>query len=370
MKVKVAIAHDYLTQRGGAERVVLAMSRLFPDAPIYTLLYDPPSTYGEFSHLNVRTGWLNRVPFLRKHHRWALPLLGVAAWSTRIEADVVIVSSSGWAHGIRTTCPKVVYCYSPARWLYQCDQYLGLGASITSRIALRALGPLLRRWDKAMALKANRYLAISRVVQQRIRDTYGIESIVVPAPVTLPIVRGDNPAVDGKQLASQQEGYFLVVARLLPYKNVDAIVSAFRSLPFRLVVVGEGPERLRLRNLASANVEFASGLSDAQMDALYRDCIALVAASIEDFGLTPLEAAARGRPSVVLAAGGFLDTVIDGKTGVYFERPVEAEIAVAVEIAFRREWDPNVLRGHAQQFSEHAFGVALRTALASATENT
>lgn len=354
---RVAIAHDYLTQRGGAERVVLAMARAFPEAPIYTTLFDPARTFPEFRGLDVRPSWLNRFTVFREDHRAALPILPMVSSQVCIDADVVIASSSGWAHGFRTPGRKIVYCYSPARWLYQPDRYLGREPATAVRLALAMLSPPLRRWDGRAASSADSFLAISTVVRERIIETYGRSARVVPAPYTLEETRTRDE--DGAELP--EEGYFLVVSRLLPYKNVDAVIEAFRLRPGRrLVVVGVGPEKAQLIEAAPTNVAFLENLTDAEMSRLYVGAAGLVAASYEDFGLTPLEAASRGKASAVLRWGGFLDTVVEGVTGVFFDEPTPELIADAVDRLAERSWDADVLRARAERFSESAFADSLK----------
>lgn len=350
---EVAIAHDYLTQRGGAERVVLTLARAFPEAPIYTTLFDPEGTYPEFKDLDVRPSRLNAVGVLRRQHRAALPLLPAASKSIRIDAEVVIASSSGWAHGFESSGKKLVYCYAPARWVYEPDRYLGADPSKIVAAALKVLTPSLRRWDQRAASTADRYLAISTVTQERIRRVYGREAPIVPAPHS--VNAADVPRrAPGSRLP--EPGYFLVVSRLLPYKNVMPIVQAFASLPeHRLLVVGAGPQKPELLNSATDNVTFLEGLSDEEMAQAYHGCAALVAASHEDFGLTPLEAAAYGKPSAVLRWGGFLDTVIEDETGVFFEAPEAAPIADALQELMSREWRTETLRTRAEDFSEARF---------------
>ena len=180
----VAIAHDYLTQRGGAERVVLTMLEAFPDATLYTTLYDPESTYPEFRDARIVTSALDRFGPLRRHHRAALPLLAAASSRLRVDADVTVVSSSGWAHGFDISGRRLVYCHNPARWLYQADDYLGGSSSRarTGRLALALGAPPLRRWDRRAAVRADRYLANSTTVRDRIKAAYGIDADVVPPP--------------------------------------------------------------------------------------------------------------------------------------------------------------------------------------------
>lgn len=360
----VALAHDYATQRGGAERVALVMADAFPGAPLYTTLYDPAGTFPEFEALDVRTSPIDRVGVLRRHHRLALPVLAPAVRATPIEADVLLASSTGWAHGFPTSGRKVVYCHAPARWLYQSDRYLGpargagSGAApggATRWLAAQALGllaPALRSWDRRAAATADRYLANSTVTARAVREVYGIEAEILPPPPAM-LPGGPETAVEGVE-----PGFLLCVARLLPYKNVDVVIEAVRRTPgARLVVVGDGPERAalehRVRDLP--RVRLAGRVDDARLRWLYRNSAALVAASYEDYGLSPLEAAAFGRPSVVLRDGGYLDTVRDGVTGEFFDAPDPDLVAEAAGRALARTWDPTVLTAHADDFAAERF---------------
>ena len=372
----VALVHDYLTQRGGAERVALLLTQVFPDAPIHTALFHPAGTFSEFAAADVRTAPLNRVGILRQNHRISFPLLASTFSSMQVDARVVICSSSGWAHGIRTKGRKIVYCHAPARWLYQTDRYLGAerhlapGSSISgprynvaanlrrslSAASLRVLGPYLRTWDRRAAASATRYLTNSSVMVDAIRSAYEIEAELLPPPPTL------QPGGPTRPIKGIEPNFFLCVSRLLPYKNVDAIVYALRQLPnSRLVIVGDGPERSRLESSSTSNVRFLGQVDDPTLRWLYSNCRALVAASYEDYGLTPLEAASFGRPSVVLRAGGFLDTVVEGTTGLYFDAPKPEAIAAALNdlelVPFNRER----LRRHADSYGEDRFRSRIRS---------
>lgn len=354
--MSVAIAHDYLTQRGGAERVVLSMLRAFPGAPLHVSLYEPSLTYPEFASEDVRPSRLNAVPVLRRRHRLALPLLAPTFSRMHVDADVVVCSSSGWAHGARTSGRKIVYCYTPARWLYQPDQYLPRSGAV--RLGLRPLLSYLRRWDKRAAGTAARYLAISTVVQERVRDLYGIDAEVVPPPHSVD-ADGEREAVPGCS-----PGFVLSVSRLLPYKNVDRVVDALSKLGIELVVVGRGPHEHAIAEQAGANVRMLGTVSDAQLRWLYANAGALVSASYEDFGLTPIEAATFGTPSVVLRWGGFLDTVEEGVSGLFFDSPEPEAIAEAVQAALARSWDRSLIRAHVERFSEGAFAQRLQQVVA------
>lgn len=350
----VAIAHDYLTQRGGAERVVLALTRAFPGAAVHTTLYDPAGTFPEFGDVRVVTSPLDRVGWLRRDHRKALPVLAPATSAMRVAADVVVASSSGWAHGVRTDGVKVVYCHSPARWLYRTAEYLGADAGRLKRLAAQGLGPPLRLWDRRAARSADRYLANSSMIAGLVRQTYGIDADVLPPA---PGLSADGPQHPVPELADwADDGFHLTVSRLLPYKHVDQLLSAFRAMPHRrVVVVGHGPEAERLRALAPPNARLLQHLSDEQLRWVYARATALVAPSLEDLGLTPLEAGGFGRPVVALRAGGYLDTVVEGVTGAFFEQPGAAQIRAAVESAGAQVWDAGRIRAHVAGFAEERF---------------
>ncbi|MDF8266503.1 glycosyltransferase [Luteipulveratus flavus] len=361
--MRVALGHDYLTQRGGAERVVQVMAHAYPDAPVYTTLYDPDGTFPEVGSLDVRPSRLNGISALRRHHRLAMPVLAPVVSRMKIDAEVLLVSSSGWAHGMQSTGRKIVYCHAPARWLYQRDRYLGapekqasgLGAHLRRDLAagaLAVLGSGLRRWDREAAHSADRYLVNSTVVREAVRTAYGIEADVLPPPPAL------LPAGEESPVAGIEPGFVLCVARLLPYKNVDVVLAAVEQVPgVRLVVVGEGPERAALTDRAarSGRVHIAGRVTDAELRWLYRSCAALATASYEDYGLAPLEAAAFGRPACTLRDGGFLDTVVDGRTGVFFDRPEPDSVAAGLERLLASVWDADMIRDHARSFSAERF---------------
>ncbi|HEY6697978.1 MAG TPA: glycosyltransferase [Acidimicrobiales bacterium] len=346
--------HDYITQRGGAERVLLSMLKAYPAAPLYTSLFSPRTTFPEFQRRTIRTSKLNRLPFLRRHHRLALPVLAPALSRLHVPANVVLCSSSGWAHGVASDGRKVVFCHAPARWLYQTDAYLGRRRPI-ARSAVSVLRSPLARWDRQAAAGAHRYMANSTMVRRQILEHYGIEAEIVPPPHSID-PQGETTPVDGIDA-----GYYLCVSRLLPYKHVDAILEAFRDLPGeRLVVVGRGPEERRLRSISRPNVQLVGGVSDAELRWLYANAAGLVAASYEDYGLTPLEAAAFGRPAAALRWGGYLDTVLEGESGVFFDKPEPGPIRQAVIELARGVFPEARLRSHAAAYSEDRFIERLR----------
>lgn len=354
----VTIVHDYLTQRGGAERVVLAICAAFPDAPVVTSLFDPPATFPEFANLTVRTLPINRLSPLRHNHRLALPFLAATFSSARIDTPVTVCSSSGWAHGVHAAGRKVVYCHNPPRWLYQSATYLR-GFGKMTRPALAAMQPGLVRWDKKAARSADLYIANSAVVRERILDAYGIEAEVVHPPFTLDTAAPTSP------IAGVDSGFFLCVSRLLSYKNVDAVIEAFRHLPReQLVLIGDGPVEAALRSAAPANVIMLRRVDDSTLRWAYSNCRGVIAASYEDFGLTPLEGAAFGKPTVALSWGGFLETVLPEVTGLFFDASDPSRISQAVLQLSRRNWDDSEIRAWADNFSIERFIRRMRSIVA------
>ncbi len=350
----IAIAHDYLTQRRGAERVVATFANMFPDAPIYTSLYNPEKTFDTFRDRDIHALPLNRLPVLRKHHRWAFPLLAPAFSRCSIDADLTLISSSGWAHGAKTTGKKIVFCHSPARWLYQSGRHLGARAPLAAKVALALGGKPLRRWDHRAAHSADRYVAVSNSKAREIRDLYRIEATVVHSPMSLD--------VDGIQesVSSLDDGFLLCVAAALPYKNVDAIVESFSSLPNeRLVVVGG----IRPGQPVPVNVTVLHDIAEAELRWLYAHCSGLVSASYEDFGLTPIEAAAFGKPTAALQFGGHLDTIIPGETGVFFSTPTPEAIVAGIRSLRSQSWSHDVLTQHAEQFSVTNFTAKIQAVI-------
>lgn len=361
MTLRAAIVHDDLTQRGGAERVVLSLSRLFPGAPVFTAIYDPAATYPEFGDVDVRPTFLQRAP--KANPRALLPLYPAAIRSIDLSGyDVVISSTSRFAHGVRVPDGvHVTYCHNPARFLYQPDDYFGDGGPVGPRLR-RALTPVLaglRRWDQAAARRPDGYVANSRAVAQRIENLYGRVATVVNPPLDL-----GRFETDGQPSASSPASpFYLMVSRLLPYKRADLAVEACARLGRRLVVVGSGPAEQRLRSLGGDVVEFRTDISDAELTELLAGCTALIQPGLEDFGFAPLEANAAGRPAIAFGEGGALETVVDGETGVLFAEQDVGSLIDAVERCESRSWDRATLRSHAESMGEPRFHRAMQAVL-------
>ena len=350
---RVAIVHDYLNQRGGAERVVLEMAAMWPTACIYTSLYRPQSTFPGFADFTVRTSFLDRLPVdagfrnLFALYPAAFRSLGV------LDADIVLSSSSAWAHGVRTRSESLhaVYCHTPARWLYG-------GAYMAASVRQRALRPaigVLRRWDRAAAQRADIYIANSEMVRARIKTHYGRDATVVYPPVD---VDRFSPRPRGARL--------LVVSRLLPYKRVDLIVDAAGRLGLGLDVVGTGPAEEGLRARAGSTVTFHGRLTDNDVTELMQTCRAFCLPGIEDFGITPVEANAAGKPVVAFGAGGALETLEDGVSGAFFHEHTVDAVCDAIRRCDAIDTSPERLATAAARFSQPAFRERLLQALAAA----
>lgn len=348
---RVALVQDHLAQMGGAERVALSLVEGLGLDGLHTSVYAPHRTYPGFADIEVRDSFFSRFPLIRHDHRFAFPLMPLGFYLIRPQAEVVLAASAGWSHGARAGGRKVVYWYAPPRWLYQQNQYLA-GSGWVSR-AVRASAPLLRVWDRRAVGTVDRHLAVSSDVASRLRRHYDVEAEVVHPPMTL----CGRP----RPLPEVAPGFLLVVSRLLSYKNIHHVVDAMRHLPDqRLVVVGTGPFETELGRRAPANVRFLGVVPDDELCWLYDNCALLVAAAYEDFGLTPVEAASFGRPTVAFRAGGYLDTVCEGVTGHFFDALSAAEITSAIQTALGRSWDAGVLQAHAARFSPDTFARRIR----------
>lgn len=348
MSLRVAIVHDYLTQRGGAERVALAMLRCFPDATLYTTVYNAETTFPEFAEYDVRTTRLSDFPVFRADPRRALPFLAKATSSIVIDhVDVVLASTSGWAHGVTTSAPIVAYCHTPARWLYEGADYFK-DKPVWFRRLFEMASPMLRRWDRAAAGRVSTYVANSSLVARRIERAYGLTPDIVFPPSTLTT---DGPV---EPIVGLEPGFLLTVGRKRGYKNTDVICSAVAEFTERsLVVVGELPDAPEGCEWPARIIPI-SGVSDAQLRWLYTNCSGLVGMSHEDFGLTPVEAFAFGSPAVLLAAGGYLDSGSRSST-IFVPECTSRAVADGIERLGGTAWDRDEIRAHAAWFGESEF---------------
>lgn len=347
--MKVAIVHDYLNQAGGAERVVGTLHSMFPDAPIFTTILDRGTLWPSLRDADIRTSWMQGLPGLKRHFKKYLPFYPAAIESFRLqEYDLVISSSSAFAHGA-VTAPEalhICYCHTPMRFAWDYERYVAresLGSA--TRLLLRPLIRSMQRWDLKTAKRPNVYVVNSSVVAERVRRLYGQPSEIIPPPVDLGRYEPSSTIAE----------YFLVVSRLNTYKRIDLVVDAFNKLGRSLLIVGDGPERAALQHRAKSNVRFIGHVPDEQVARHYAECQAVIFPGEEDFGIVPLEANASGRPVIAFRKGGALDTVIDGRTGVFFDEQSVASLCDAIHRCESISWVARELRVHASEFDEAQF---------------
>jgi glycosyltransferase involved in cell wall biosynthesis len=346
---QIAIVHDYLNQRGGAERVVMEMSDMWPLAPVYTSLYRRDSTFERFASRDVRTTPLQRLP-VDQYFRALFPIYPLAFRALgEIDADVVISSSTGWAHAVRTSerALHVVYCHSPARWLW--GEYL---AAPTGRMLLEPMIGAWRRWDAGAARRPDLYIANSLDTQRRIATAYGREAEVVYPPVN---VERFTPSPRGDRL--------LTVARLVGHKRIDLLVDAANRAGLGLDVVGSGPALADLRERAGPTVVFHGDLDDDAVTQLFERCRAYCIPGSEEFGIAPVEAQAAGKPVIAFARGGALETVEENVSGVFFKRQDVDSLLDALRRSENLDTPPEQIAALAARFSAEYFREALTEAI-------
>lgn len=346
--MRVAIVHDYLNQYGGAERVLEALHSLFPAAPIFTSIYDRSAMPPAYRTWDIRTSWMQYLPGWRRYFRHYLPFYPGAFESFDLsDYDLILSSSSAFAKGVIPAphARHICYCHTPMRFAWRTDSYVEreqLRGPI--RLVLPILLSYVRLWDAASAARVDTFIANSRAVAGRIRRYYGRDAVVIPPPVELPPYRPRSP-----------EGFYLAGGRLIPYKRLDLAVRAFTALKLPLKVFGEGRDRRALEAMAGRNVEFLGYVSEDQRRELFSRCRAFVFPGEEDFGITPLEAMAAGRPVIAFAGGGALDSVAEGVTGRFFYEPSPAALAVAVAESRGDTYDAKAIRAHAERYGLDVF---------------
>ena len=349
--MKVALVHDYLNQMGGAERVVLAFHELFPEAPLYTSIYDPRRVDAAFQQIDIRTSFMQRLPFVKKHHQPFLPLYPFAMERLDLRGyDLILSSSSAFGKGVITKpgTMHICYCHTPMRWCWNYDEYVEreqLGK--LARGVLPFLITWLRVWDQTTAMRVDHFIANSPAVADRIQKYYRREAVVIPPPVDASRFLFDP--------TTQPEDYFLVVSRFMPYKRIDLAIQACNRLQLPLVIIGSGRDQQRLQQMAGPTIRFLGRLSDAEVLHYYAHCRALILPGEEDFGITPLEAQASGRPVVAYSAGGALASVIDGVTGTFFQEQTVESLAATLAAFDETRYDPQIIRDHALEFDKPRF---------------
>ncbi|MHB8597620.1 MAG: glycosyltransferase [Ktedonobacteraceae bacterium] len=349
--MKVALVHDYLNQMGGAERVVMAFHDIFPDAPIYTSIYDPKRVDPAFQKMDVRTTFMQKLPLVTKHHQPYLPFYPFAMESLDLRGyDLVLSSSSAFGKGVitRPETLHICYCHTPMRWCWAYDEYVEreqLGKVARKVLPLLMTG--LRVWDQTSAMRVDHFIANSPVVAERIQKYYRRDAIVIPPPVEASRFIFDP--------LTQPEDYFLVVCRLIPYKRIDLAIEACNRLKLPLVIIGNGRDEERLKKMAGPTIRFMGRLSDDEVLHYYAHCRAFLFPVEDDFGITPLEAQAAGRPVIAYGVGGALASVIDGITGVFFHEQTVDSLASVLATFDEHSFDTQVIRNHALEFDMPRF---------------
>jgi len=342
--------HDYLVQMGGAERVVATMAKAFPCAPIYTSATDYQHLWSDFRGKTIINTFMQLFPKNKFATKALFPLYPFAFQSMRLPSNrrAVWISASTFAKMVPIPRGSVsfLYCHSPTRFLWDTDRYVG---SEVANTLLRSLVgvflPQLRRLDLSAMARMDHVIANSHNVRHRIKEVYGRDAIVI------------HPPVDVKRFAvsPRHDGPYLILSRLVAYKGIDIAVKAFSGLDRILHVVGEGTDRHRLESIAPSNVRFLGRLTDRQIESELSGCRALIFPGEEDFGITPVEAQACGKPVIAYAAGGALETVVERVSGVFFQDPNSDSLRSALLASEQITWDEEVIRRNAERFSEEQF---------------
>ena len=359
--MKIALVHDHLMQFGGAERVLEIFLDLYPSASVYTLVYDQKKIGHIFHPERVRSSMLQSLPGALKRYQWLLPFMPLATELYDLSGyDVVLSSSSAFSKGVitKSTTLHVCYCHTPTRYLWS-DTHSYVREVRAPRILKAFIPPVLtglRQWDRLAADRVDRFVANSKTVQERITKYYRRKSNIIYPPVD----------VSAFEVGEGSGEYFLAGGRLVSYKRFDMIVDAFNRINRRLIIFGDGPEYRNLRRVAKKNIEFAGFVSTPERARLYRDCSAFINPQEEDFGITVIEAAAAGRPVIALAAGGALETIVEGVTGTFFYDQ-DAPALIDAVLRFRPEdYNPRVIRDHALRYSTERFKREIKDYIESA----
>lgn len=347
-------------QFGGAERVLQALASLFPDAPIYTLLFDEAIVKKHFPNRVVKGSFLQSLPVsARLHHRLLLPLYPYAVGRFNVrDIDVIISSSSAFAKGVKrgAHATHICYCHAPSRFLWEeQEQYLKDNhyGGVVRGIVKYVFTPLLRRWDNISSRRVDIWIANSRATQQWILKRYEVSAAVIYPPLT----KFDT----SKEHGARPKEYFLLVSRLAAYKKIDVVIDAFNMLGLPLVIIGIGPEQERLQNMARKNIVFRGFVSDAALAEHYRNAIGLIVACEEDFGITAIEALSFGTPVLAYRKGGALEWMEEGKTGEFFDAQTPEGVCDGVRkiVHNSTRYDSAYIHQTAQRFGEKRFCEAI-----------
>ncbi len=347
--MKVALVHDYLNQYGGAERVLEAFLEIYPKAPIYTLLYDKKRTGYAFEKREIKTSFLQKIPLAKNHHRPLLMLMPIAIEQFDFsDYDLVLSDSSSYAKGI-ITGPKtlhICYCHTPIRYAWDdSHKYIeefGYPGPIKKLIPL--IMNYVRLWDSQAASRVDHFIANSSFIARRIEKYYGRKSEIIHPPIKTNLFYTARP-----------KKYFLMVGRFLPYKCFDLAIKAFNQLGWPLKIIGDGPDKRRLKKMANKNIEFIGLVSDDKLRKYYAYSQALIFPQEEDFGITAVESMASGRPVIAFKSGGILEIIQPGVTGLFFEKQKTESLIKVLKNFSSDDFDSELIKEKAAQFDQEKF---------------
>lgn len=362
LKLRIALFHDNFAQMGGAERVTEVLYETLPGADLFSTLSVPERLSPTLRDAGVRTTWMQRLPSKAKLFRHYFLLYPVAVEMTDLRGyDLVVTSCFGYAKGVRTDpgAVHVCYCHTPMRWVWRAEDYFANEpVGFAKKLILDKTRGLLRWWETRAAARPDVYIANSRVVQQRLKEAFDIDSEVIPPPIETTRFH-----------ASEQVGdYFLVLSRLVPYKRIELAVRAAGELGLPLKVIGRGPDLERLKSMAGPTVEFLGRQTDEQVNVLVSQCQALLFPGEEDFGMAPLEVNAAGRPVIAFYGGGAMETVREGVNGLFFHEPTTKSLVDAIQRFRSLSWSTATIQEHAADYDTAAFQRRIREVLVRATD--
>jgi glycosyltransferase involved in cell wall biosynthesis len=350
---RVALVHDWLTGMRGGEKILEVLCELFPGATLFTLLHNKGAMSPIIERMKIKTSFIQHLPMKATKYRNYLPLMPLAIGSLDFSGyNLIFSTSAAVAKGAipREDAVHICYCNSPMRYVWdQYEEYFGKGrAGFVSRSVMALMVPYLRRWDVRTCNRVHYFIANSHNVAERIARIYHRTSDVIYPPVS----------TDQFTVSEKDDGYYLIVSALVPYKRVDLAINAFNRYDEKLLVVGSGPEREKLEKLANKNIEFLGWQSGENLAKLYAGCRALVFPGVEDFGIVPLEAMASGKPVVAFGEGGALETVVaqnECQTGIFFYEATVGTLITALQSLSKLKLDPYAIRHHAEKFDRAIF---------------
>ncbi|MFH0956163.1 MAG: glycosyltransferase [Candidatus Falkowbacteria bacterium] len=350
--MKVALIHDHLAQDGGAEKVLKVLAEMFPEAPIFTLLFEPKNADKYYRHRHIETSIIQKLPGGISHYQWYMPFMPMAVEFFDLSGyDLVISDSSSFAKGVITTSHTlhICYCHTPTRYLWSdTHQYINeLKYNKYFKKVISLVLNYIRMWDRLAADRVDEYIANSRFVAKRIKKYYKRESTVIYPPVE----------IEKFKISREVGDYFLIGSRLAPYKRVDLVIEACKKLGKKLKIYGDGVDLERLKKMAKGcpSIEFLGWVDDAAKAELYSRCLAFIYPQEEDFGITAVEAMASGRPVIAYKRGGVMETVVDGITGVFFDEQTPASLAEAINNFDASKFNSEIIKQHAEKFSVSRF---------------